>query len=111
MKNTEAGTGSFPTMGDSAAHLANVAKPERGRMRARGTGGKGGSDAHMGKKANRGRSTERMGATLHPGATLYAQNAAEASQMCRNVKTIPSRSSWTDNWRGAARELQKGVSY
>lgn len=100
MTSTEAGTGSFPTMGTSAAQLANTARPERGRLRPKG-GPKGGNTD--GPTGHRRASFEKMGATLHPGATLYAQNAAEATQTERRVVTMPSRGSWTDNWRGAAK--------
>lgn len=107
----EPGTGSFPTMGVSAAQLANVAKPERGRSRPRGTGGKGASDGFLGHKSNRGQTYGRMGASLHPTTTLYEPNAACAQDTLRNVVQMPSRASWTDNWRGAAKKLQAGVSY
>lgn len=96
-------------MGTSAYELSMAAKPERGNMRPRGHS-KGGSDSFMGSKANRGRSTERMGASLHPGATLYAPNAACATEGQRNVVQMPSVSSWTDNWRSAARKAG-GSSY
>lgn len=103
MATTEVGTGSFPTMGTSAAELSRVAKPERGRSRPRGEGGKGGSDAAMGTKANRRASFGAMGATLHPTATLYEANAAEATQGQRHVLMMPSRGSWTDQFRSKAR--------
>jgi hypothetical protein len=104
MAKNELGTGSFPTMGTSASELHCVAKPERGRSRTRGTGGKGGSDiAGTGTKSNRGASYGKMGATLHPTATLYAQNAAEATQGQRHVIMMPSRSSWTDQFRAPAK--------
>lgn len=102
MTSTEAGTGSFPTMGTSAAQLARTGRPERGRLRPKGGGGKQGN-ALQGPTGHRRASFEHMGASLHPTATLYAQNAAEASQMERHVVTMPSRGSWTDNWRGAAK--------
>jgi hypothetical protein len=101
--NTEPGTGCFPTMGTSAAELTRIGKPERGRERPRGTGGKGGSDASMGKKSNRSMAYERMGASLHPTATLYAQNAAEATEGQRHVLQMPNRSSWTDQFRAPAK--------
>lgn len=101
----EPGTGSFPTMGVSAAQLARVGVAKVGESRPKGHS-KGGSDAFLGTKANRGQVHGKMGASLHPTATLYAQNAASASDMCRNVVQMPSRSSWTDNWRGAQRALQ-----
>lgn len=103
--STEPGTGSFPTMGTSAAVLSMACGPERGNMRPRGHS-KGGSDSFMGTKANRGRSSEAMGFQGHPTATLYAQNAAEATQGQRNVVQMPSVSSWTDNWRSAAKKAQ-----
>lgn len=99
------GTGSFPTMGTSAAMLANVAKPEKGRSRPRNNA-KGGSAYPQADKANRGRREGRMGATLHPTTKLYEQNAACASDTGRRVLQMPSKSSWTDNWRSAARALQ-----
>lgn len=102
--NNEPGTGSFPTMGVSAAQLAHVAKPEKGRSRPRGHG-KGGSAYPEGSQAARGQVYGRMGASLHPTTKLYEANSAEAGQMCRNVVHIPSKSSWTDNWRSAARSL------
>lgn len=107
----EPGTGSFATMGVSAAQLANVAKPERGRSRTRGVPGRGGSNSFEGPTSVRGRSYGRMGATLHPSTTLYAANAACAQDVGRHLRQMPSKSSWTDNWRTAARNLQPGVSY
>jgi hypothetical protein len=107
----EPSTGSFPTMGVSAAQLSRVGSPERGRMRPRGTGGKGGSDSFEGPKGNRRQAYGHMGASLHPTTTLYEANAACASDTGRNVVQMPSRASWTDNWRGAARKLQSGVNY
>jgi hypothetical protein len=101
----EHGTGSFPTMGMSAAQLSHVAQPEKGRSRPRG-GSKGGSTYPETTKANRRQEHGRMGASLHPTTKLYEQNAAEASQTCRNVVQMPSKSSWTDNWRSAAKRLQ-----
>ena len=98
----EIGTGSRPTMGTSAAVLSRVGKPERGRTRPKGGAGKQG-DALDGTKANRRASFEKMGATLHPTATLYAQNAAEASEICKKVVMMPSRSSWTDQFRAKAK--------
>lgn len=109
---TEISTGSFPTMGTSAATLSRVGKPERGRMRPRGVAGKGGSNAQQGPTSHRKATFERMGATLHPTATLYAPNAAVATEGQRRVIMMPSRSSWTDNWRSAARRAQtSGVDY
>src|SRR2546426_961871 len=105
---TEIGTGNFPTMGMSAAQLSNVAKPEKGRSRPRGHS-KGGSDYPTPNKANRRQEHGRMGASLHPTTKLYEQNAAEANQVTRRVVQMPSKSSWTDNWRGAARKLQNGA--
>lgn len=102
MAINEPGTGSFPTMGVSAAQLSRVAQPEKGRSRPRGHS-KGGSAYPEGTQAHRGQVHGRMGASLHPTVRLYEQNAAEASQMCRNVVQMPSKSSWTDNWRGAAK--------
>ena len=102
MATTEPGTGSFPTMGTSAATL-NTAKPERGRLRPRGVPGKGGSDKDMGVKGNRGRTGGSMGATLHPGATLYAQNAAEATEGQRHLLQMPSRASWSNEFRAPAK--------
>ena len=98
----EIGTGSRPTMGTSAAQLSRVGKAERGRMRPRGGGGKDGN-AHLGPTGHRKASFEKMGATLHPTATLYAQNAVEASETCKKVLTMPSRSSWTDSFRAKAK--------
>jgi hypothetical protein len=100
MTSTEPGTGAFPTMGTSAAELKMVGRPERGRERPRGTGGKGGSDIPgTGDKKNRGASYERMGASLHPTATLYEANAASATEGQKHVLQMPSRGSWTDNFR------------
>lgn len=107
--NNEPGTGSFPTMGTSAAQLANTSKPERGRMRPRGTGGKGGSDAHMGTKSNRSMSYERMGASLHPQMKYCEPNSTEAAKVGGRLIKMPSRGSWTDNWRGAAKRLNGGA--
>jgi len=104
MPSTEPGTGSFATMGVSAAQLAHVAMPEKGRSRPRGHG-KGGSAYPEQTKAARGQVYGRMGASLHPTVKLYEQNAAAASEMCQKVVQIPSKSSWTDNWRSSAKSL------
>jgi hypothetical protein len=101
----EIGTGSRPTMGTSAAQLSSAGKPERGRMRPKGGGGKQGN-ALEGPTGHRRASFEKMGATLHPAATMYAQNAAEASEQCKHVIMMPSRSSWTDQFRSKARYAQ-----
>lgn len=98
----EIGTGSRPTMGTSAAQLTRVGKAERGNMRPRGGGGKQG-DALQGPTGHRRASFEKMGASCHPTATLYAQNAAEATLTERHVLTMPSRSSWTDQFRSKAK--------
>lgn len=99
----EYGTGSFPTMGVSAAQLAHVAKPEKGRSRPRGHS-KGGSAYPESTQAVRGQAYGRMGASLHPTTKLYEQNSPEATAPCRVVQ-MPSKSSWTDNWRSAAKSL------
>jgi hypothetical protein len=102
MTNTEPGTGSFPTMGTSAATLARTGKPERGRLRPKG-GSSGGSDASMGTKSNRSMSYERMGASLHPVMKMYEANEPCASDMGQHVLKMPSRSSWTDSFRAKAK--------
>lgn len=99
MSKNEPGTGSFPTMGTSAAELCCTGKAERGRARTRGVPGVGGSNAGMGTAGKRGATYGAMGATLHPTATLYAQNAAEATEGQRNVRMVPSRNSWTGQFR------------
>lgn len=105
--NTEHGTGSFPTMGISAAQLAHVAQPEHGRSRPRGHSKS--AEPAQPTKSNRRQEHGRMGASLHPTTKLYEANSAAAADMCRNVVQMPSKSSWTDNWRGAARKLQGGA--
>lgn len=93
-------TGSFPTMGTSAATLAKTGKPQRGRLRPRGEAGVGATNASMGVKGNRSASYKgKMGATLHPTATLYAANAACATEGQKNVTIMPSKASITDNFR------------
>jgi hypothetical protein len=98
----EIGTGSRPTMGTEAANLSRVGKAERGRLRPKGGAGKNGN-ALQGPTGHRKASFEKMGATLHPTATLYAQNAAEASEICKRVVMMPSRNSWTDSFRAKAK--------
>lgn len=98
----EIGTGSRPTMGTSAAELSRVGRPERGRLRPKGGAGKKGN-ALEGPTAHRRASFEKMGASLHPTATLYAQNAAEANEQCKRVLMMPSRGSWTDQFRAKAK--------
>lgn len=105
----EHGSGDFATWGVNAAQLGHVAKPEVGRSRPRGHS-KGGSDSFLGTKANRRQEHGRMGASLHPVMKMVESNSSEAGKECRNVHTMPSRSSWTDNWRSAARKLQ-GSAY
>lgn len=85
-------TGSFPTMGTTAAvsvGASQSAKPQRGILRPRRAGGPTGmlEAATASHKAN---IQERLGAKLAPQATLYAQNAAEASQTQRNTVIVPS---------------------
>lgn len=41
---------------------------------------------------------ERMGAQLHPTAVLYAANAAEASNVQRNTRIVPSAVGYKDNF-------------
>jgi hypothetical protein len=98
----EIGTGSRPTMGTEAAMLARTTRPERGRLRPKGGGGKQGN-ALDGPTGHRRASFEKMGASLHPTATLYAQNAVEANEMCKKVLMMPSKSSWTDSFRAKAK--------
>lgn len=104
MPSTEPGTGSFSTMGVSAAQLAHVAMPEKGRSRPRGHS-KGGSTYPEATKAARGQVYGRMGASLHPTVKLYEQNSSEAGLVTNRVVQIPSKSSWTDNWRSSAKRL------
>lgn len=100
MENSEYSTGSFPTMGTSAATLARTGKAQRGRLRPRGVAGQGASDAFQGHKGNRSSSYKgKMGASLHPTATLYAANAACAHEGGKNVTVIPSKASMTDDFR------------
>lgn len=101
----EIGTGSFPTMGTSAAVLSNVAKPIRGRSVVKNNS-KGGSAYPEGSKANRGARTEHLGATLHPVMSSVKQNAPEASAMRRNVQILHNSASATDNFRSQARRGQ-----
>ena len=97
---SEHSTGSFPTMGISAATLKKTGKPERGRLRPRGVAGQGDSSAFEGHKSNRRTSYKgKMGATLHPTATLYAANAACATEGQKHVHIIPSKSSMKDDFR------------
>lgn len=100
----EYGTGSFPTMGISAAQLSRVTPPSAGKLRPRGHGGKSAEPAQA-TKGVRGQVYGRMGATLHPTTRIYEQNSPEASQTLRRVVQMQSASSWTDNWRSAARSL------
>lgn len=102
MYSTEPSMGSFPTMGTSAAQLAKTGKPERGRMRPKGSKASGNVPG-TGNKSNRSMSYERMGASLHPTATLYETNAACATDTNRHLLTMPSRGSWTDNFRAKAK--------
>lgn len=100
--NYEPGTGAFPTMGTSAAQLANVGKPERGRMRPRGHGKSGNAD--LGHKSNRSMAYERMGATLHPVMKMVEPNCAEeTAKTGQHVIKMPSRGSWTDSFRAKAK--------
>lgn len=98
----EPSTGSFPTMGTEAAHLCRTGRPERGRMRPKGGGGKQGN-ALLGPTGHRSMSYERMGASLAPTARLYEANAAEATDTPKRLLQMPSRGSWTDNFRAKAR--------
>jgi len=102
--SNEYGSGSFPTMGVSAAQLAHVAMPEKGRSRPKGS--KASGEPAQPTKSNRGQVYGRMGASLHPVMKTAQSNDPNAGLTLRNVVQIPSKSSWTDSWRSAARSLQ-----
>lgn len=103
------GSGDFATWGVNAAQLGRTNGPKVGKLRSRDNA-KGGSDSFLGTKANRRQEHGRMGASLHPVMKMVEPNSSEAGKECRNVHMMPSRSSWTDSWRGAARKLQ-GPAY
>lgn len=103
MYSTEPGTGSFPTMGTSAAELKRTGSAERGKLRPRLGGMAKGDIPGIGDKKNRGATYGAMGATLHPTVTLYEQNAAEATQGQRHVLMMPSRSSWNGQFKDRAK--------
>jgi hypothetical protein len=101
MTSTEPGTGAFPTMGTSAAQLAHVAKPERGRSRPRKGGMSGQGD--LAHKSNRSMAYERMGASLHPVMKMSEPNSTEPAKTGQHVLKMPSRGSWTDSFRAKAK--------
>ena len=103
MASNEVGTGSFPTMGTSAAVLANVAQPLRGMLRPKQS--KGGADYPTGRKTNRGNVLERQGASMHPVMSHVKQNDPNASATGRNMYTIPSTSSKCGSFGSAVSRL------
>lgn len=96
MASNEIGTGSFPTMGTSAAQLSSSTRAMRGRLMPKG-GPKGGAYPES-NKANKSNVYERQGASLHPVMSHVQQNNPEASATGRNVYTVPSVSSKVGNF-------------
>ena len=80
-------TGSFPTVGESAA-AHQVTPVLSGTLVARK--GAAGGALEAATANHRANIEEHLGAQLAPTATLYAANAAEASATYRNVKIVPS---------------------
>lgn len=78
-----------PTMGNTPAKLASVAKPQRGKSVVKKGEAKGGF-LEAATATHRANIQERLGAKLHPTAKLYAANAAAANDVQRNVRTVPS---------------------
>jgi|SRR6185437_5168685 len=95
-------TGDFPTVGDSV--LSYVArngsgKPNKGKLVAKGTEGRGKSPT--GTMAIRGSSKiqEAQGPRCCVKAKLYSANAAQASETQRNVRIVPSAAGVGDFWK------------
>lgn len=93
-------TGSFPTMGTSAATTVDNLSGQKSRN-TKTVVRKGESKGGMLEGAtavHRPNIQERMGAQLHPSATLYAPNAASASDEQRNTRFVPSAIGNRDFW-------------
>jgi hypothetical protein len=88
-------TANRPTMGTSASKSFTVA-PVKGAKSAVKKGYSKGGFLEAATATPRRQIQENMGAQLHPTATLYTQNAAEASQVLRNTRIVPSASGYKD---------------
>ena len=95
-------TGDFPTVGDSV--LSYVArggcgKPNKGKLVAKGTEGRGKSPTGTMASRSSTKIHEAQGPRCTVKATLYKSNAAEASQTQRNVRIMPSAAGVGDFWK------------
>lgn len=84
-------TTSFTKVGDSFAKSAvnQSGAPSKHTTPVQKKGAAGGA-LEAATAAHKSNIPERLGAKLHPSATLYKQNAAEANDTQRNVRTMPS---------------------
>lgn len=102
MKNTKT---AFPTVGDSVLSYVGsgaCTHPQRGKLEAKGTMGRGASPT--GTKSDRGATLihEAMGPKCSIVAKLYQANAAESSATERNVRIMPSAVGVGDFWKARA---------
>ena len=96
-----------PTMGNSASTLTNPSKPLKG-MAVKKTGQEKGGFLEAATAAHRVNIQERLGAKLHPSTVLYKANAAEAGQVQRNVRLMPSAMGNRD-FNGERRQFGQGA--
>jgi hypothetical protein len=88
-------TGNRATMGTSISKSVKAAPVQRGKSAVKKGYSKGGM-LEAATASPRRQIQESMGAQLHPTATLYTANAAEASQVMRNVKIVPATTGYRD---------------
>lgn len=95
-------TGDFPVVGDSVlSYVARggCAKPQRGKVTAKGTEGRGSSPTGTMAVRSSHKIQEAQGPRCCVKATLYKSNAAEASAVQRNVRIMPSAAGVGDFWK------------
>lgn len=95
-----------PTMGNTPAKLARVAKPQAGKSVPR-TGEAKGGFLEAATATHRANIQEKLGAKLHPQTTLYKANSAEANDVQRNTRMMPSAIGNRDFY--ARRQYGQGV--
>lgn len=102
--------GDFPTVGESVLSYVSrggCAKPSKGKLVARGTQGRGASPTGTTGIRSHHKIQEAQGPRCYIAAKLYESNAAEASQVQRNVRIMPSATGVGDFWK----KRQYGSAY
>ena len=84
-------TTSFEKVGENyAKNASNLSgAPSKNTIPVKKKGSAGGA-LEAATAAHKKNIPERLGAKLHPTAVLYKQNAAEANDTQKNVRTVPS---------------------